>query len=119
MRLALWILQVLLALHTLTGAAWKFTTPVSTMPSLSALPQAAWVGLGVVELPCALLLLLPAIYAPAARAVPWAAGWIVLEMLLYAGLHLSSGSSEHGQIGYWLAVAGLAGGLAWKRSQPA
>ena len=43
MNIAFWILRVLLALHTLAGAAWKFSKSAGeTMPSLAAIPNGVW-----------------------------------------------------------------------------
>ena len=115
MNVLLWVLQVLLALHTVTGAVWKFTSSEQTVPSLSALPHAAWLGLSVVELACGVALILPAL-APRLRiAAPIAASFIVAEMLLFCGVHLSSGNTDHGELIYWLVVAALSAFVAWGR----
>jgi hypothetical protein len=40
MNILLWILQILLALHTAMGAVWKFShSAEQTMPSLKAIPH--------------------------------------------------------------------------------
>ncbi len=49
MNIALWILQVLLALHTAMGAVWKLSHSEQTVASLSALPHALWLGLSGLE----------------------------------------------------------------------
>ncbi len=115
MNIALWVLQVLLALHTAMGAVWKFSNPEQAVPSLAIIPHAAWLGLGVVELLCSAVLLLPGLIKPLAKAVPWAAGFIVAEMLLYTVLHLASGATEYGSVAYWLVVAALCAFVAYGR----
>lgn len=36
-------------------------------------------------------------------------------MLLFTGLHVASGSSEHGHVVYWLVVAAVAAFIAYGR----
>ena len=43
-NVVLWILQVLLALHTAMGAVWKFSNSEQTVPSLQAIPHGAWLA---------------------------------------------------------------------------
>lgn len=117
MNILLWILQVLLALHTAAGAVWKFShTAEQTMPSLKAIPDGLWLALSVVELLCALALLLPALKKSLGNLVPVAAATIAAEMALYCGLHLSSGDAGFGPVVYWLVVAALAGFISYGRS---
>ena len=116
MNLALWILQVLLALHTLMGAIWKFShSAEQTMPSLKALPSGAWLGLAVVEILCAIGLLLPALYKPGANLAPIAACVIAAEMLLFCAVHLASRPTSHGPLAYWLVVAAACAFVAYGR----
>jgi len=118
MNIALWILQVVLALHTAMGAFWKFSNTVEqTMPSLKAIPNGVWRGMGVFELLVSVCLVLPAFYKPLAVLIPIAAACIAVEMLLYCGLHLRSGDSKYGPMVYWLVVAGLAVFLVYGRIQ--
>ena len=115
MNAALWVMQVLLALHTVAGAVWKFFNPVQTVPSLQLIPNGAWQALGVVELFLGLALVLPALYRPAALLAPVAALCIAAVMLLYCALHLYSGDPDHGQMIYWLAVAAVCAFIAGGR----
>jgi hypothetical protein len=46
---------------------------------------------------------------------PIAALCIAAEMLLFTGLHLQSGSSEHSQVIYWLVVAAICAFVAYGR----
>ncbi len=107
MNILLWILQSLLAAHTVMGAIWKLSNPAQNMPGLSAIPPAAWLGLSVVELIAAAALIAPALGLRFAQLPPIAAGLIAAEMLLYCGLHLASGQKDHGPLVYWLVVAAL------------
>ncbi|MFM2153084.1 MAG: hypothetical protein RL199_1519 [Pseudomonadota bacterium] len=116
MNIALWVLQVVVALHTLVGAVWKLSNPETTVPSLAALPHGAWLGLGVVEVASALVLLLPARVKPLGRFVPIAAAFVVAEMLLFTVVHLASGAAEHSEVVYWLVVAGTCGVLTVGRA---
>jgi hypothetical protein len=114
MNILLWILQVLLALHTAMGAVWKFSNSEQAT-SLTALPHGLWVGLSVPELLCTLGLILPAFSKRLGRAAPLAASFLVAEMLLFTGVHLASGATENGPVVYWLVVAALCAFVAWGR----
>jgi uncharacterized membrane protein len=111
----LWVLQALLALHTVVGAVWKFSNSEQTVPSLQAIPHGAWLGLGVLELFLGLALVLPALYRPAAILAPVAAVCIASIMLIYCALHLSAGDQSHGQMIYWLIVAAVCIFIAYGR----
>ncbi|WP_416307438.1 DoxX family protein [Neptunicella sp. SCSIO 80796] len=116
MNLTLWILQILLALHTAIGAVWKFShSAEQTMPSLKAIPSGAWLTLSVVELAVALCLVFPAFYKPLSILVPVAAICIIADMLLLTGVHIFSGDSNYGPIGYWLVVALISAFIAYGR----
>lgn len=115
MNILLWILQILLALHTAVGAVWKFSNSSQTLPSLSAIPHGLWLTMGVFELFISVALILPAFYKPLAILAPVAAACIVAEMLLFCVLHAFSGSAEHGQVVYWLVVAAIAAFVAYGR----
>jgi hypothetical protein len=105
MNASFWVMQVLLALHTAVGAVWKLSNSEEQVPSLQALPHGVWLGLCVVELACAVGLLLPAVRRSLGRLVPLAAGAIAAEMVLFAVVHLASGTTEHGELVYWAVVA--------------
>ncbi|MDQ6438209.1 DoxX family protein [Mesorhizobium sp. LHD-90] len=115
MNVLLWVLQILLALHTVTGAIWKFSNPAQTVPSLSAIPHGAWLAMSVLEVLCALGLVLPLFARSLAGLVPVAAGLIAAEMLLFCGLHIYSGDPNFGPMLYWLVVAALCAFIAYGR----
>ena len=115
MHIFLWVLQILLALHTAMGAVWKFSNSEQAVPSLSAIPHAAWLSLIVIELLASIGLVLPVLSKPLGIAAPIAAACIAGEMLLFSGVHLRSGSAEHGQMVYWLIVAAFSAFIAYGR----
>lgn len=116
MNIILWILQVLLGLHTLAGAGWKFSKGAAeTMPSLGAIPGGVWMGMSVVEILCGLVLVLPFLFKPLGRWVPAAAACIAAEMLLFCVLHMNSGDPNYGPMIYWLVVAALCAFVAYGR----
>lgn len=116
MNIILWLLQILLALHTAIGAVWKFSySPEQTMPSLSAIPSSVWLAMAVVELLLALGLILPAFNKRLAILAPIAAVCIAAEMLLFSGLHISSSDANYGPIGYWLVVAAICAFIVYGR----
>ncbi|MEO8480801.1 MAG: DoxX family protein [Acidobacteriota bacterium] len=115
MTVLLWIFQVLLALHTATGAAWKLTNSEQTVPSLSAIPHGIWLTLIGLEVLCSLGLIAPAIGRRFAILAPIAAIGIATEMLVFTGLNLTSGYEDQGSVIYWLVVAAFAGFIAYGR----
>lgn len=116
MNIALWVLQVLLALHTAMGAVWKFShSPEQTMPSLKAIPNGVWLGMSGVELLCSVALVLPVLYKPLGLLAPAAAVFIALEMFVFGALHLSSGETTVGPLLYWGVVAALSAFIAYGR----
>lgn len=115
MNIFLWVLQGLLALHTAMGAVWKFSNSEQAAPSLKAIPHGVWMGLIALELLCALSLIVPALSKPLAILAPLAAVGIAAEMLLFSGVHLSSGDANSGPMIYWLVVAALCAFIAYAR----
>ena len=115
MNLLLWILQGLLALHTLMGAVWKFSNSAQSVGSLKAIPHGVWLALSVIEIACAVCLVLPAVKRSLAVLAPAAALVIAAEMLLFVGVHLSSGAGKNGQMLYWLVVAVFCAFIAYGR----
>jgi hypothetical protein len=116
MNILLWVLQILLALHTVMGAMWKFShSAEQTMRSLKAIPQAAWLSLGVFELFCSLGLILPAFTTTLAILAPIAAASIAAEMLFFSALHVYAGDGNYGPVIYWLVVAAVCAFIAYGR----
>jgi len=90
MNILLWILQVLGAL--LYGASgsmkvFMFDKVSEDVPSFGALPQEAWMVLGIVELVCTVGLIVPAAlhWHPALTVV--AAATLTIESLVFVWVH--------------------------------
>jgi hypothetical protein len=115
MNVFLWVLQGLLALHTAMGAAWKLSNSEQTVTSLSAIPHGIWLAMSAFELIVAVGLILPAVRPSLGVVAPVSAACIAVQMLLFCGLHLRSGQSEHGPMIYWLVVAVLCAFVAYGR----
>lgn len=116
MNITLWILQILLALHTAIGAIWKFSNSAEqTAPSLKTIPNGAWITLAVLELFCAVALILPILSEAFPQLAPIAAVIIAAEMLLFSAIHISSKAGENRQLIYWLVVAVIAAFIAYGR----
>lgn len=115
MNILLWILQVLLALHTITGAVWKFSNSEQTVAPLAAIPHAVWLSLSIIEILCSLGLVLPALIKRLAPAAPIAAACIAAEMVLFSVVLLLSGASDYGPMAYWIVVAAVSGFVAYGR----
>lgn len=91
MNILLWILQVLAAL--LYGASgvmkvFMFDQISGDVPSFGALPREAWTALGILELLCAIGLLLPAALRWHPRLTVLAAAVLALESLVFIGVHV-------------------------------
>jgi hypothetical protein len=115
MNILLWVLQILLALHTAVGAVWKFSNSEQTVPSLKAIPHGVWLAMSVFELLCSLGLILPAFNKSLANLAPIAAACIAAEMLLFCGLHIYSGDANYSPMIYWLVVAAICAFIAYGR----
>ena len=116
MNISLWVLQILLALHTVIGAVWKFShSAEQTMPSLKAIPHGVWLSLGVLELLFSVALIIPVIYKRLGILAPVAATCIGAVMLIYCGLHIYSGDAKYGPMIYWLVVAAICAFIAYGR----
>jgi len=102
MNIFLWIIQILLALHTLAGAVWKFS---NSEPSLKAIPHGVWLAMSVIEILCSVSLVLPAFAKSLDILAPIAAICIAGEMLLDCGVNIFSGNINPGHLFYWLVVA--------------
>jgi hypothetical protein len=116
MNIGLWILQVLLALHTVMGALWKFSNDERSVPSLSTIPHGMWTALSIVELFCAVALLAPAASRRLGRWVPVATGVIAAEMLLFCVVFLLARATTYGELVYWIVVAAFCAFLIYGRA---
>ena len=107
MNILLWILQILLSLHTITGAIWKLTNSEQAVPSLSVIPHQAWIAFSGIEILCAIGLIIPMFALRFRYLVPVSASVIAAEMFLFCGLHLASGDPSFAPMIYWLVVAAV------------
>jgi hypothetical protein len=116
MNVLLWILQVVVALHTGAGAAFKYShSPEQTMASFKAIPPGVWTAMGITELVCAVALIVPVFSKKLGFLIPLAASYVIAEMLLFSALQVHGGDGKYGSIGYWLVVAGVCAFIAYGR----
>jgi uncharacterized membrane protein YphA (DoxX/SURF4 family) len=90
MNIILWTLQILTALMYAASGTMKvfmFDKISADVPSFGALPRQVWTALGILELICAVALIVP-------DALPWkpsltvaAASILVIESLLFVWVH--------------------------------
>src|SRR5688572_26269166 len=91
MNILLWVLQVLAAL--LYGASgvmkvFMFDRVSEGVPSFGALPREAWMALGILELVCAVGLIVPAAFHWRPELTGVAAGVLAIESLVFVGVHV-------------------------------
>jgi hypothetical protein len=115
MNVLLWVLQILLALHTMIGAVWKFSNSEQTVPSLRAIPHGLWLSMSAIELLCSVALIVPASRTSSAVLVPIGAACIAVEMLFFSAVGLYSHDPNYGHVVYWLVVAGICACIAYGR----
>ena len=107
MNILLWVLQALGAL--LYGASggmkvFMFEKIRGQVPSFGALPREAWMALGILELVCAVGLIVPAIFHWQPMLTVVAATVLAIESLVFVWVHVQY--SETGSI-IMSAVLGL------------
>jgi hypothetical protein len=89
MNVLLWVVQVALALLSFAGGAYKIFSfdELAKMPATGALSRGGWGALGVFEMLCAVLLVVPAATKWMPLLTPLAAAALVLESLALAALY--------------------------------
>jgi len=87
MNVLLWVLQVALALLYLAGGSYKVFKFDQLANHMRVLSRRGWRALGVLEMVCAVLLVLPAAANWMPVLTPLAAGALALETLALAGLY--------------------------------
>src|SRR5437899_10678140 len=89
MNVLLWVLQVALALLSLAGGAYKVFSfdALANQPFFGALSRGGWGAIGVFEMLCAVLLVVPAATKWMPVLTPLAAAALVLESLALAVLY--------------------------------
>ncbi|HEY2092059.1 MAG TPA: hypothetical protein VGJ81_09230 [Thermoanaerobaculia bacterium] len=89
MNVLLWVVQVVLAVLSLAGGAYKVLMfeQLAKLPPTGAMPRAGWVAAGVFEVLCGVLLLLPAVAKRMRALTPLVAGALVVESVAFAVLY--------------------------------
>ena len=83
MNVLLWVVQTLLAMLSIAGGTYKLLAydQLAKTPQAAAIPHAGWVAIGVFEIVCGLLLIIP---IAKGRLIPIAATAIALEAIALA-----------------------------------
>ena len=87
MNALLWILQIALALLYFAGGAYKLFMFDQLANQMLALPRSVWGTLGIVEMVCAILIVIPASPRWIKSQIPLAATVLALETLILAALY--------------------------------
>jgi uncharacterized membrane protein YphA (DoxX/SURF4 family) len=91
MNILLWVLQVLAALLYVASGVMKvfmFDKISGDVPSFGALPRGAWMALGILELVCAVGLIVPSALHWQPRLTVVAATLLAIESLVFIGVHV-------------------------------
>lgn len=91
MNILLWVLQVLVAVLYGSSGVMKifmFDEVSRGVASFGALPREAWMALGILELVCAVGLIVPAALRWQPRLTVLAATLLALESLVFIGVHI-------------------------------
>lgn len=91
MNILLWILQILAALLYLSSGVMKvfmFDKISGDVPSFGALPRRVWTALGILELVCAVGLIVPSALRWHPTLTVVAAAALALESLVFIGVHV-------------------------------
>jgi hypothetical protein len=91
MNILLWVLQVLAALLYGSSGVMKvfmFDKVSRDVPSFGALPRKAWMALGILELVCAVGLIVPAAFHWQPPLTIMAATVLAVESLVFVGVHV-------------------------------
>src|SRR5687768_2252322 len=91
MNILLWVLQILAAL--LYGASgimkvFMFDKISGEVPSFGALPREAWMALGILELVCAVGLIVPGALRRQQTLTVIAATLLAIESIVFVGVHV-------------------------------
>ncbi len=118
MNVLLWVLQVALALLYLAGGAYKAFMFDGLAHQMSALSRGAWGALGVVEMSCAVLLVVPPVARWMRLLAPLAATTLALETMALAGLyaHYSLAVTAQNPLVWSVALGLSAAFVAYGRS---
>ncbi|MDD5456205.1 MAG: DoxX family protein [Candidatus Margulisbacteria bacterium] len=90
MNIALWIIQIVVAFYCIMGSVWRFLNfkqAALAITSINALPAAVWNVIGIIEIVCAIGLILPGLLKMNQKVTAIVAGFLTVEMLFLTGLH--------------------------------
>jgi hypothetical protein len=120
-NILLWIVQAVLAVLAFAGGLYKIVSfsEIANMPQIAALPRGAWSGLGVFEMACAILLIVPAALKRMPALTPLAAAALALESLALAALYArySMALAATNPLVWVLTTAVMAGFVAYGRGR--
>jgi uncharacterized membrane protein YphA (DoxX/SURF4 family) len=91
MNILLWVLQVVTALLYAASGVMKvfmFDKVSKDVPSFAALPRAAWIALGILELVCMVGLVVPSAFRWHPKLTVVAATVLAIEGLVFIGVHM-------------------------------
>ena len=91
MNVLLWVLQILTALLYGSSGFMKvfmFEEISQDVPSFGALPEEAWMALGILELVCAVGLIVPAAFHWRPSLTSLAATLLALESIVFVWVHV-------------------------------
>ena len=91
MNVLLWVLQVLAALMYGASGVMKvfmFDKISGDVPSFGALPREVWMALGILELVCAVGLIVPAAFRWRPSLTVVAATVLAVESVVFIGVHV-------------------------------
>jgi uncharacterized membrane protein YphA (DoxX/SURF4 family) len=94
MNVLLWVLQILAALLYAASGVMKvfmFDKVSADQPSFGALPRGAWMALGILELVCAVGLIVPSAFHWHPRLTVVAAAVLAIESLVFVWVHVKYG----------------------------
>ena len=89
MNIFLWVIQLALAVLCLSGGSYKvfMFDELAKMPATGALSRGGWAALGMFEMLCGVLLIVPSATKWLPVLTPLAAAALALETLALAGLY--------------------------------
>ncbi len=122
MNIVLWVLQIALAFQALAGGAYKLFAfdELAKVPAAGALSRGGWGAIGVLEMVCAVLLVVPAAVKWRPGLTPLAAAVLAVESLALAGLYArySLALTATNPLVWVVLAAVLAALVAWGRYAP-
>jgi hypothetical protein len=117
MNILLWVFQAMLALLCLAGGSYKVFQFDELAKQLNAIPRSGWSVFGVIEMICAILLIVPGATKWMPALTPIAAAALSLEALTLAAVyaHYSLQLSPQNPLVWSVAIALLAAVVAYGR----